>query len=495
MAKKLTVFVEDTNVRLLLSNGRFVEKWANILLDPDIVSGGVVRNEEKLASLIQEHLNLLRIRTKGVILGLSGFNSLYRIISIPDLPDTMLPEAIRHEAERVMPVSLDEVYLSYQPIPGVTSERRIFLAAFPKNSTDSLIRTIRKAGLQPTVMDLAPLAVNHTVDLPRAIVVNVRGIQMDITVIVDMVPQVIRSLQLPGETESLTERLAAVAEEIERTVAFYNTSQPEKPLDDAVPLLVCGDLAEFEDSLSLLSSRLGLQTSVLMSPLESPAGFDSFRFMVNIGLAIKKQSNGKGKADSLLVDFNALPEIYLVKQVSIINIVAPVVIIVIMSLIVLMAYMVLGVSAQTTALNFQKTTIQGYTKSLQSEITVIANNINQREEEIKPWIAKAGALEDRLDAIKVTHTRFDENPRELVGFMPPTVNLTLLSYASDSITITGTGSDLEDIYRYARRIRETSKYLITITSLERVEQVAEETDEETSEVIVSYSFDFSLQVR
>jgi len=58
-------------------------------------------------------------------------------------------------------------------------------------------------------------------------------------------------LALPGDAESLEERLPVVAEEFTRTMMFYNSSHMEHPLDAKVPVFVSGDLEEAPNGQSV----------------------------------------------------------------------------------------------------------------------------------------------------------------------------------------------------------------------------------------------------
>ena len=245
MAKKATtLFIRDNSINLLVMKGRQVEKWASSPLEPGLVNQGLIMDEERVAELVKQLFKQEKVGMKKVVTALSGHDSLYRIITLPDVPEAVLPEAVRREAKRTIPTPLDEVYFAFQSIPAMEEERRVFLATFPRNSVDALVRTLRKAGIRPYVMDLAPLALCRIPDVPRAIIVNARWDHLEVMVIADRLPQVIRRLSLPGEAESLEERLPLVAEEFHRTVTFYNSGHMETPLDTTVPVFVCGDLAE-----------------------------------------------------------------------------------------------------------------------------------------------------------------------------------------------------------------------------------------------------------
>ena len=66
---------------------------------------------------LKELFTLTNVSTGKVIAGLSGLNSLYRLITLPELPEAVRDEAVKHEARRVIPVSLDQVHLAYQALP------------------------------------------------------------------------------------------------------------------------------------------------------------------------------------------------------------------------------------------------------------------------------------------------------------------------------------------------------------------------------------------
>lgn len=132
MAKKVTtLFIRDDAVNLLVMGGRQVEKWASLPLEPGLVSQGLILEEAKMADKLKELFKLEKITMKKVIAGLSGHHSVYRIITLPQLPEAVLPEAVKREAKRVIPVPLEEVHLAYQLLPTAEGETHVFLAAFP----------------------------------------------------------------------------------------------------------------------------------------------------------------------------------------------------------------------------------------------------------------------------------------------------------------------------------------------------------------------------
>jgi type IV pilus assembly protein PilM len=454
MAKKITtLFIRDTNINLLVMNGRRVEKWASLPLEPGLVKQGLILDEAQVADKIKHIFKETGANTDKVIIGAGGHDSLYRIITLPRLPEAILPEAIKREAKRTIPTALEDVYFAYQPLPGpTTGEYSIFLATFPRNPVDALVRTLRQAGVKPYIMDLAPLALCRIPDEPRAIIVNARLDHLDVMVLADRLPQVIRRLSLPGEAESLEERLPLIAEEFTRTVAFYNSSHMEKPLDSTVPVFVSGDLAESPETWPSMAGSVNYPVSSLPSPVELPEGFNPNEFMVNIGLALKELlPEKKEEANFSLVNFNALPEGYLPEHVSIARILIPEGIVIGIGLIIFGVIFVQKNRTDIAALQSQVNTAKASVTQLQWEIATLTTQIGSVE-------AIANELNTRITTMKGARDTFHEDLTQIVRLAEQQVTLDSVTHGGNAVTMTGGASNEDDIFSYARDLRKSGRF-------------------------------------
>jgi len=450
MAKRITtLFIRDTSINLLVMKGEQVEKWASLPLEAGLVSQGLIVEEEQVADKFKQIFKETGAKTSKVITALSGHDSLYRIITLPELPEAVLPEAIRREVKRTIPTPLEDVYYSYQRLPSLTrGESRIFLVTFPRNLVDALVRTLRQAGVKPYIMDLAPLALSRIPNEPRAIIINARLDHLDVAVIADRLPQVIRRLSLPGETESLEERLPLIAEEFNRTVTFYNSTHMENPIDTTVPVFVCGDMAEAPETWQSVVGGAGYQVSALSSPVEPPEGFNPSEFMVNIGLAFKELRVEKEGANFSIVNFNALPEAYVPPRFSIVRVLLPIVTIIGIGLVVLAVILILNNRASI--------------ESLRTDITIVETSVAQQQQaitdltkKIGPTTAAANALNDRLTTMERGRAIFHEDLTEIEKLAGEQVILNNINHSGSSVTVTGTASNEDNIFRYAEGLRES----------------------------------------
>lgn len=453
MEKVITVFIRDDTVNLLEVEGKGVRKWASLPLEPGLVSQGLVLDETKVAEELDKLFKLTKIGTRRVIAGLSGLDSLYRLISLPELPDAILPEAVKQEAKRVIPVPLDEVYLSYQRLPAPPGETRVFLAVFPRNVADVLVRTLRLAGVQPYVMDLAPLALCRTLNEPRAIIINTRLDHLDIMVMEDRLPQLIHRLSLASEVTSVSDRLSAIVEEVTRTVDFYNSSHGEKPLDSTVPLFVCSDLAQLPEDWQSLGDRLGCPVSVLPSPVESPDGFNASDFMVNIGLALKELQYDREGDNVSLVNFNALPEVYKPEGVRLSRILSRVGIIAGVGLMILMGFLIYNKSEYNSVLRSQLAPLQSSIALQVSEMAALQKQVDLAEAQLAPVETKATTFDTTLRSLGTGRDEMSSDLAEVVGLRPGPIYLTGIEHGSGPIKVSGVSPTVVSIFGYARDLR------------------------------------------
>lgn len=308
--EQASLYIDDAAIYVLLSRGRQVVKWGSIPLEPGLMAEGLIQDEDAVAAKLTELWQSQGIGAKKVVVGLSGVSYLSHVITIPELPEEMLPEAVMREASAALAVSAEEVYISWQIISSVPGEITIYVSALPRNSVDVMVATLRKAGLDPYLADVKPLAVARTATEPLAIMVDVQPAGFDIIILADSMPEVVRSLPLSLEVP-LEENLPTIIEELDRSVIFYNSSHMDNPLDITVPISVSGELAEREDIWEQISGRQNRPVQVMPSPMEVAEGFPLTRYITNIGLALKEVlASEKGAIVYSQIDFNALPEVY-----------------------------------------------------------------------------------------------------------------------------------------------------------------------------------------
>ena len=468
MAKEITtIYIDDSAIWALVTKGKQPRKWGTMPLEPGMVKDGVILNEDAVAAKVRELWKTKGIGARRVIAGISGINCLHRLLALPELPKDILPEAVRREASRVLGVPLEQLYLSWQTLPSLRGETLIYLAASPRNSVDALISALRKAGLNPYLMDLKPLALARTTPESRAIIIDVQPTNFDIVVMAERIPEVVRSVPLPRK-DSLEGKVPVIREELDRAITFYNSSHMDKPIEATVPLLVCGELGEQPNAWELLTSRQKRPVQALPSPMETAEGFPACQYMTNIGLALKKVSE-KGAAAYSLVNLNALPEVYRPKPRPISEILFLPTIIVGIALVALGAYVNMTASAYTSELRAEWANINQMTISKGAQARAQVGEITTLREQVS-------SLEETASAFTTTLRHFaagrDEVNRDLgeINKLPGTIDLLSVSDDTETITVEGFGDDEKAIFSYARDLRASGRFaLVVITDMHQEE--------------------------
>ena len=482
MAKKaLSIYFEDNSIKLVETRDNRVDRWANIPLDPGLVVGGVIMDEIKVAESVRKVFAALaevKSQVNGIkklgdmfsgkgklIAGLSGRDSLYRVISLPVISESMLGEAIKREAARVLPVSLDELYLSYQRIPGATGETRIFIAAFPKKPADSLIKTLRLAGVKPQVLDLVPLSLVLPVNAPKAIIVDFNHDNLNIVVLADRVPQVIRSLALQSETKNIEENLATISEEFSRTVAFFNSTHQQDPLDSNTPVFVSGELVKTPDSWKTLVGKINARVAVLPSVIEYPDDFPAIEYVVALSLATKELELEKAPGAYSLVNMNVLPVYARKKGVNPYNIILPVVAVAGIASLYFLFNMYQTAKNDVTTLQLQIASQQVTITANAKQIAALTESNRTLSEQITPVLDQANVVKTKINALNANRKLTDDNLQKIVSSSQGIV-LSSIQYNNSSTVIAGLSVIGEaNAMIYAQTLRADDGFDVLVTSI------------------------------
>ena len=472
MAKKVvTLYINDTSLRLLVARGNRVKKWATLPLESGLIRDGVVVDEAKVVAKIKELFKAQKVSPKKVITGMSGLNSLSQLITLPHLPEAMLAEAVEREAERVLPVPLDELYISWQIIPASGEETLVFLTALHRKTVDAMVKALRQAGVKPYLMDLAPLALTRVVDKATAMVADVRSVELDIVIMVEGVPQVIRSLSLPSEAGSPEDRLSIIREELERTIKFYNSSNPKKPLEPGLPIFVSGELVEAPEARQSLADELKHTILPLPSPLKPPKGFDSSQYMVNIGLALKELSPEK-RASAVLVDLNILPEAYRTKALTLSGVLIPLGTVAAIVAIFFLGMLVRSTVADTANLQSQV----GFTNRL---LEIRLEKWQSQEAEVAELQNQVGGLEETSEVLAAVLGNFVSQRKVVNGDLkslisdsnlPGNVDLGSINHDGMVLNVSGISPSETEVLEYANALNDTGRFTrVTVTSIVKTE--------------------------
>lgn len=161
--------ISDLSLKIvkLTRKGRFLNLSSFLQEDikPGLVKEGELRDEDKLAAVIQAALKKIKkgkLGTRNVIASLPEEKAFLQVIKMPKMPVEDLKSAIIYEAENYIPLPVEEVYLDSQivkPVVDHLDHLDVLIAALPKKTVDPYLNCLKKAGLSPQVLEIESLAV------------------------------------------------------------------------------------------------------------------------------------------------------------------------------------------------------------------------------------------------------------------------------------------------------------------------------------------------
>ncbi len=466
MAKNTTsLYINDTSIRLMVTRGKRITKLADVPLDAGLSDINTEGKEAELVARLKQLFKSNKISAKKIILGISGLHCLTRPVSLPELPRAMLDEAITREAARVMPVPLEQLYISWQTVSASEGKIKAFMVAIPKQIADTLIRVLNKAGCKPYLMDIKPMALARLAREDTAIILDVQQKEFDIIVMVNRTPQPIRTVAFPEESLSLNEKIQIVKDELKRTIEFHNVNNLETLIHLNAPLLVSGELADEPELYELLAQELGYQVSPLTSPLKCLKQLDPSHHLVNVGLALKEFSR---EAGPLLPNFNTLPAPYLPKPISLNRIMAIPAAVSAISLIILLTVTIQNAGGSIESAQNQLASNNFIIEKKQAQKNKLTEEIAAAEQKLVSFEAARENFTSILNKFNANGQKINKDLKAILDNQIDEFVINAISHSGTHLTVNGWADSEQEVLEYVRKIYGTGRFNeITISNLSR----------------------------
>jgi len=473
--------ISNSNIKILSLKGRQVKKWANLALTGGLVRDGTILQPEAVSESINSLFKSTGIPRERVITSLAGLSFTYRFLNLPRIKSSLLEEAILRAAKKEISMPLDELYLSWQPLPGKGDEQTFFILGVTRNLIDAAVQTLKKASIEPYLMDLRPLALARAANRNEAIVVNLEPDCFDIVFITDSIPRVIHSIIPRGEGATLEDNIHRLADELSKTVAFYQSSHPDSPLSPSTPLLLTGDLAADTPAGGLLQTEIEYPVEPLLPPVEFPPELPIASYAASIGLALKKTPQkipSKGeKARYYDININLLAGKYRKTRAKL----PPVRYILFGISVAIFVVLLFPLNQARTHLNAENAGLQTDLLNVSRELNfanLAAENIAEKEDTIRQITVSIEAIKTANQSIFGKRGDFTDNLQLVTGTLPPQTYFASIEISHDLITIQGETDSVFTAVDYATALEFKEKLAeVRITRLDEAEAVSSGTDE------------------
>jgi len=486
MAKNTTtLYINDTGIRMMVTRGRRISKLAYMPLDANLSD---ISNEAKEADLVNKIKLLFKsnhIGAQKIILGISGIHCLTRPVSLPELPKAMVAEAITREAKRVLPIPLDQLYISWQITSTFEGKIQVFVVAIPKFIADTVVRILNKTGFKPYLMDIKPLALARVSPQATAIIVDIQPKEFDIVIMSNGIPQTIRTVSFPQEYLAHTDRLSIVRDELKRTIQFYNSNNPENPMQPDETMFVSGELVDETETIEFLTKELGYKVTPLVSPLKCAKQLDPSHHLTNVGLALKELP---GEAGPALPNFNTLPAPYLPKPISRGRLMVVPAAATAVGVVVLLIFLIQGAAAKIERDQNLLDSTQATLAQKQTQKTDLKQSIATLETQISSMETSRDAFLAAIKSLDTTGNLMNGDLDAVVNNVVTNLDLSHITHQGDQLYITGEAATEQEVMQYVRALQNTGRFAeITIST------IAKNPNSENGTEMMDYSLECRLE--
>lgn len=257
---------------------------------------------EHLRHLVTDH----DLQGATVLSALPGDLVSVRTMFLPFRDRKRLDQTVPFELETQVPFGLDEIVVDYQVLQRDKAGSTVLAALVQRKDLEEHLATLGAAGLDPKIVDLAPLATLNVLalvseELPetyayvggslrRLLVALFRNRRL--VGVRTLVPGATAIAAGNGHAPRADEQVGALATEIRWTLLALN----EAPLDEGLPCLVAGDSTDLDVLLPALSGLdlavRRLDAAPLRKVSDAQRG-DLPRFVTPLGLALREVEQGE----------------------------------------------------------------------------------------------------------------------------------------------------------------------------------------------------------
>jgi Tfp pilus assembly PilM family ATPase/Tfp pilus assembly protein PilN len=451
----VTLNIGASRLRVLSVKGRQVRNWGSLPLSAGLVRDGLILQPEAVGEAIDALFKATKVPKERVITSLTGLSFTYRFLSLPRMKPAILEEAIQRAAKKEIPLPLDELYLSWQPIGAKGDEQEFFVLGVSRNLIDTLVQTLAVAGVAPYLMDLTPLALTRAANRTSAIIANLEPDCFDIVLVAEGIPAILHTLSPRGEGATLEDNIQRLTDELSRTVGFYQSQHPENSFSPATPLLLSGELATEATTRGLLQAETEYPVENLVPPLEFPPDLPVASYAANMGLALKKmpqKMTAKGRdARCHDININLLSGKYRKARARPLP---PGYMFVIIFLIMAVGLLFPFYQAKSQ-LDADNTRLRDDLDKVSRELNLArlaAEETTRTEETIREITARAEAVKQELQSLLGTRGDLTSHLVLVAEALPPQAYLTSIEISPELITVQGEADSPFTVVSYATNL-------------------------------------------
>ncbi|MFZ2154269.1 MAG: pilus assembly protein PilM [Candidatus Moraniibacteriota bacterium] len=148
--------IEDDRLRIVRLEDRRIKNYGSLMVPEGVIVDGEIVDKVEFFKVLDKLFKETRpkkIKVKKVRIALSESKSFLRLISMPNMSEKEIGEAIKWEIEANIPLSLDQVYYDWQLVGNIFSDQgdsdiKVLVLAASKRMVDQYSEILEEFGLE-----------------------------------------------------------------------------------------------------------------------------------------------------------------------------------------------------------------------------------------------------------------------------------------------------------------------------------------------------------
>ena len=304
--------ISDLTLKLIqlkkVRNKIKIQALNKIILPPNIMDRGEIKNEDGLLAGLAELFSKPKFGSLSTTLinaSLPDTKTFIKLIEVEKSPNP-LPDIIRAEIEKYIPLSLKDIYFDWQIISENADKYNVLVGASPKNIVDQYIAVLQRAKLAIAALEIESVAICRALlpqefpkvkqpPAPNCGIIDIGAKRSNL--IIYAKNTIVLSMSMPIAGDEITNRIATSLEikrdqaekakiicgldkakaqgiisdilsdmikdlvcRIKETIEFYTTHYPAYGPLQAIYL--CGGGSNIKNIEGIITSQIGIKTAL-----------------------------------------------------------------------------------------------------------------------------------------------------------------------------------------------------------------------------------------
>lgn len=222
-------------------------------------------NDTNVARSIQSILSEAGVHGRQGVSSLPGFSVFTSLIELPKMTEKEVSEAIKYEAKRYVPISLENMVLDWKVVrqeevttkEGLgTSKMDVLLTAAPKSLVNRYVKIFKESGLKLVGLETEAFALTRSLignDKSPTLILDIGGSATDIFVIVGGFPILTRTIETGGRaiTASISQRLRVSLDRAEQFKRDFGSKSEQQNVPEVMRQSMQAIVEEVKNVLKL----------------------------------------------------------------------------------------------------------------------------------------------------------------------------------------------------------------------------------------------------